>query len=176
VAEQKSTAQEVRPIRKIGIVLYALFMAFVHSHYIKAQLYPDSEYFFGVWLGISDAPLMIGEALAIFTNIGLLLSPFLTVPRPAIRVLMLASLAAGAIVATVHLVQIFSMYAFLPFWPSRRIDGIYIEIFIESLSIYTIDLFAIYLYLSRLRRLHVFRNRKLREHPNDTRRSGSSAA
>jgi hypothetical protein len=45
-------ALEHRPIRKIGIVLYALFMAVVHLHYITAQLYPNSEYFFGVWYGV----------------------------------------------------------------------------------------------------------------------------
>jgi hypothetical protein len=163
VAEQEPTepALKSRPIHKIGIVLYALFMAFVHSHYITAQLYPESEYFFGVWLGISEAQLMTGEALAIFTNIGLLLSPFLAAPRLAMRLLMLASLAAGAIVTTVHLVHIFSIHAFHPFWPSRPIDAIYIHMFIDHLIIYAIDLFAIYLYLSRLRHLHAFKKRKL---------------
>ena len=151
-------------------------MAFVHSHYITAQLYPGSEYFFGVWFGVSDAQLMMGEALAIFANFGLLLSPFLAEPRRLIRLLMLASLVAGAIVATVHLVHIFSMYAFLPFWPSRPIDGIYINMFIESLIIYAIDLFAIYLYLSRLKRLHAFKKRELREEPDDTGGSESTAA
>ncbi|MGH6919084.1 MAG: hypothetical protein ACREJ0_15435 [Geminicoccaceae bacterium] len=165
MAERLTTEPEPkrRPIHKIGIVLYALFMAFVQSHYITAQLYPNSEYFVGVWLGVSDAQLMTGEALAIFANIGLLLSPFLAAPRPAMRLLMLASLAAGAIVATVHLVHIFSIYVFLPFWPSRPIDGIYIKMFIESLMIYAIDLLAIYLYLSKLKRLHAFRKRELRE-------------
>jgi hypothetical protein len=178
VTERQPTEPEPKrwPMRKIGVALYALLMAFVHSHYITAQLYPGSEYFFGVWYGISDAQLMMGEALAMFANIGLLLSPFLTAPRPAMRFLMLVSLAAGALVATVHLAHIFSMYGFLPFWPHRPIDGIYIEMFVESLSIYTIDLFAIYLYLSRLKRLLVFRKQKLREHPNDTGRSGTSAA
>lgn len=156
MAERESTGPKLerRPIRKIAIVLHALFMAFVHSHYITAQLYPESDYFFGVWLGISEAQLIIGEALAIFTNIGLLLSPFLAAPRLAMRLLMLTSLASGAIVGTAHLVHIFSMYAFLPFWPSRPIDGIYIKMFIESLTLYAIDLLAIYLYLSRLKRLH----------------------
>ena len=139
------------PIHKIGIVLYALFMAFVHSYYIMAQLYPGSEYFFGIWYGVSDAQLMIGEALAIFANFGLLLSPFLAAPRRLIRLLMLVSLVAGAIVATVHLAHMFSIYAFHPFWPPRSIDGIYIKMFIKSLIIYAIDLFAIYLYLSRLK-------------------------
>jgi hypothetical protein len=130
VAEQKTTEQAVAPIRKIEIVLYAVFMAFVQSHYITAQLYPGSEYFCGIWYGVSSAQLMMGEALAMFANIGLLLSPFLLTPRPAMRLLMLVSLAAGATVATIHLAHIFSMYAFLPFWPSRPIDGFYIKMLI----------------------------------------------
>jgi hypothetical protein len=157
-------------------VLYALFMTFLQSHYITAQLYPDSEYFFGVWLGVSEAEVLSGLLLAFCANIGLLLSPFVAALGRALRLVMLVSLAFGAILATVSLVHIFSMYAFLPFWPSRPIDGIYIKMFIESLSIYAIDLFAIYLYLSRLKRLHVFGKRKLREHPNETGRSGSSTA
>jgi hypothetical protein len=44
VAERQSTEREIRPIRKIGVVLYALLMTFLQSHYITAQLYPDSEY------------------------------------------------------------------------------------------------------------------------------------
>jgi hypothetical protein len=108
---------------------------------------------------------MMGEALAMFTNIGLLLSPFLAAPPLAMRLVMLASLAAGAILATVHLAHIFSIHAFLPFWPSRPIDGIYIHMFIDHLIIYVIDLFAIYLYLSRMKRLHAFRKRELREEP-----------
>jgi hypothetical protein len=172
LAERESTGPKLerRPMRKIGIVLYALFMAFVHSHYITAQLYPNSEYFFGLWYGVSDAQLMTGEALAIFTNIGLLLSPFLAAPRLAMRLLMVTSLVAGAIVATVHLAHMFSIHAFFPFWPQEldpnlpqgeAFDHIYIRMFIDHLIIYAIDLFAIYLYLSRLRHLHVFRQRKL---------------
>ena len=33
--------QKRRLIGKIGIALYALFMTFVQSHYITAQLYPE---------------------------------------------------------------------------------------------------------------------------------------
>jgi hypothetical protein len=97
---------------------------------------------------------MMGEALAIFANIGLLLLPFLVAPRPAMRLLMLASLAAGAILATVHLAHMFSINAFHPFWPQEldpnlpqdeSFHQIYIKMFIESLIIYAIDLFAIYL-------------------------------
>ena len=159
MTHRATTEPQSRPIRKIGIVLYALFMAFVHSHYLTAQLYPGSEYFFGVWYGVSDAQLMMGEALAMFANIGLLLSPFLAAPRRLMRLLMLASLVAGAIVATVHFAHMFGINALYPFWPqeldpnlpqAESFDHIDIKMFIESLIIYAIDLFAIYLYLSRL--------------------------
>jgi hypothetical protein len=117
VTERQPTEPEPKrwPMRKIGVALYALFMAFVHSHYITAQLYPGSEYFFGIWYGVSDTQLMIGEALAMFANIGLLLSPFLAAPRRVMRLLMLISLAAGAIIATVHLAHMFRINAFHPF-------------------------------------------------------------
>jgi hypothetical protein len=64
-----------------------------------------------------------------------------------------------------------------PFWPQEldpnlppdeSLDRIDIEMFFESLSIYAIDLLAIYLYLSRLKRLQVFRKRELRGQPVDT--------
>ena len=42
---------------------------------------------------------------------------------------------------------------------------IYIRMFVDSLISYSIDLFAIYLYLSRLKRLHAFKKRELREEP-----------
>jgi len=163
VTERQPTELEPKrwPMRKIGVALYALFMAFVHSHYITAQLYPNSEYFFGVWLGVSDAQLMMGEALAAFANVGLFLSPFLAAPRTAMCLLMLASLAAGTVIAAVHLAHIFSIHAFHPFWPSRPIDSIYIGMFIDHLIIYAIDLFAIYLYLSRLKHLHPYKKREL---------------
>jgi hypothetical protein len=135
----------------------------LQSHYITAQLYPDSEYFFGVWLGVSHAEVLSGLLLAFCANIGLLLAPFLSAPSQAVRILMLVSLAFGAILATISLVHIFSIHAFIPFWPSRQIDGIYIRMFIDHLISYTIDLFAIYLYLSRLKRLHAFKKRELRE-------------
>jgi hypothetical protein len=165
VAERLPTEPEpeVRPIRKIGVVLYALFMTFLQSHYITAQLYRDSEYFFGVWLGVSDAEVLSGLLLAFCANVGLLLSPFVAAPGRALRLLMLVSFAFGAILATISLVHIFSIHAFLPFWPSRPIDGIYIKMFIESLISYSIDLFAIYLYLSRLKRLHTSKKREVGE-------------
>jgi hypothetical protein len=165
-----------RLIGKIGIVLYALFMAFVQSHYITAQLYPGSEYFFGVWYGISNAQLMMGAALAIFANIGLLLSPFLATPRRLTRLLMLLSLAAGAIVATIHLTHMFRINALYPFWPQEldpnlpqdhSLDHIDIEMFLESLVIYAIDLFAIYLYLTNLK-LSMYSRNELRKPPLDT--------
>ncbi|MGH6919085.1 MAG: hypothetical protein ACREJ0_15440 [Geminicoccaceae bacterium] len=154
---------ERQPIRKIGIVLYALFMTFLQSHYLTAQLYRDSEYFFGVWLGVSDAEVLSRLLLAFCANVGLLLSPFVGAPGRALRLLILLSLAFGAILATISLVHIFSIHAFHPFWPSRPIDGIYIGMFIDHLVIYAIDLFAIYLYLSRLKHLHTFKTRELRE-------------
>jgi hypothetical protein len=166
VAERESTGPQIerRPIRKIGVVLYALFMAFLQSHYLTAQLYPDSEYFFGVWLGVSDAEVLSGQLLAFCANIGLLLSPFVRAPGRTLRLGMRVSLAFGAILATISLVHIFSINAFLPFWPSRPIDGIYIHMFIDHLISYAIDLFAIYLYLSRLKHLHTSKTRELGEH------------
>jgi hypothetical protein len=138
-------------------------MTFLQSHYITAQLYPESEYFFGVCLNVSDAEVLSGLLLALCANIGLLLSPFLSAPGRAVRLAMLVSLAFGAILATISLVHIFSIHAFHPFWPSRPIDGIYIRMFIDHLISYAIDLFAIYLYLSRLKLLHAFRKRELRD-------------
>jgi hypothetical protein len=155
----------LRPVPKIGIVLYALFMTFLQSHYITAQLYPDSEYFFGVWLGVSDAEVLLGLLLAFCANIGLLLSPFMRAPGRALRLFMLLSLAFGAVLATISLVHIFSIHGFHPFWPSRPIDGIYIGMFIEHLISYSIDLFAIYLYLSRLKSFHASKKRELGEEP-----------
>ena len=157
--------QKRRLVGKIGIVLYALLMTFLQSHYITAQLYPESEYFFGVWLGVSDAEVLSGLLLAFCANVGLLLSPFMRAPGRALRLLMRFSLASGAILATISLVHIFSIHAFHPFWPSRPIDGIYIRMFIDHLIIYSIDLFAIYLYLSRLKRLHASKKRELGEEP-----------
>ncbi|MGH6919057.1 MAG: hypothetical protein ACREJ0_15295 [Geminicoccaceae bacterium] len=98
-----------RPIAEIGVVLYALFMALVHSHYITAQLYPQSDYFFGVWYGVSDAQLWTGEILAILANIGLLLSPFLRAPGRALRLLVIGSLGFGVVVSTIQLVHLFSI-------------------------------------------------------------------
>jgi hypothetical protein len=49
VAERESTESMFRSTRKIGVALYALLMTFLQSHYITAQLYPNSEYFFGIW-------------------------------------------------------------------------------------------------------------------------------
>jgi hypothetical protein len=155
-------------------VLYALFMTFLQSHYLTAQLYRDSEYLFGVWLGVSDAEVLSGLLLAFCANIGLLLSPFVTAPGQAVRIVMLVSLAFGAILATISLVHIFSIHAFFPFWPQEldpdlpqdeSFDHIYIRMFIDHLISYSIDLFAIYLYLSRLKRLHAFKKRKLGEEP-----------
>jgi hypothetical protein len=157
VAERNPSEGEVRPIRKIVVVLYALLMTFLQSHYLTAQLYRDSEYFFGVWLGVSDAEVLSGLLLALGANIGLLLSPLVRAPGRALRLLMRISLAFGAILATISLVHIFSNHAFHPFWPSRPIDGIYIRMFIDHLISYSIDLFAIYLYLSRLKHLNTLK-------------------
>jgi hypothetical protein len=177
--------QKRRLVGKIGIVLYALLMTFLQSHYITAQLYPESEYFFGVWLNVSDAEVLSGLLLALCANIGLLLSPFLSAPGRAVRLAMLVSLAFGAILATISLVHIFSIYAFYPFWPKEldpnlpqgeSFDHIYMKMFIESLSIYAMDLFAIYLYLTRLKHLYVFRKRELREQPTDTGNGEDTAA
>jgi hypothetical protein len=103
VAEREPTEPEAKcqPIPKIGIVLYALFMTFLQSHYITAQLYRDSEYFFGVWLGVSDTEVLSGLLLALCANIGLLLAPFVRAPGRALRLLMRVSLAFGAILATI---------------------------------------------------------------------------
>jgi hypothetical protein len=128
-------------------VLYALFMAFLQSHYITAQLYPESEYFFGFWHGVSDAEVLSGLLLASCANIGLLLSPFLRAPRRTVRRLVTCSLSFGAIVSTIELVHLFSIHAFHPFWPARPVDEIYIKMFVEYLL-------GIYLYLSRIRRLY----------------------
>jgi hypothetical protein len=65
---------------------------------------------------------MTGEALAIFANVGLLLSPFLSAPHRIVRLLMSASLAFGAIVGTISLVHIFSINALHPLWPRGPID------------------------------------------------------
>lgn len=165
-----------RPIPKIGIVLYASFMTFLQSHYITAQLYPGSEYFFGVWLGVSHAEVLSGLLLALCANIGLMLSPFLSAVSRALRLFMLVSLAFGATLATISFVHIFSIHAFRPFLPPEPIDGIYIKVFIESLISYSIDLFALYLYVGGLRRLRVFKNRNLKERPNDTADSESTQA
>ena len=116
-------------------------------------------------LNVSDAEVLSGVLLALGANIGLLLSPFARAPGRALRLLMRVSLAFGAILATISLVHIFSIHAFRPFWPPRAIDGIYIGMFIDHLIIYAIDLFAIYLYLSRLKRLHASRKPELREEP-----------
>ena len=48
--------------------------------------------------------------------------------------------------------------------------------FIESLIIYAIDLFAICLYLSKLKCLRTFKKRELREEPDDGGGSESTAA
>jgi hypothetical protein len=102
-----------------------------------------------------------------------------------VRLAMLVSLAFGAILATISLVHIFSIYAFYPFWPKEldpnlpqgeSFDHIYMKMFIESLSIYAMDLFAIYLYLTRLKHLYVFRKRELREQPTDTGNGEDTAA
>jgi hypothetical protein len=110
---------------------------------------------------VSHAEVLSGLLLAFCANIGLLLSPFVGAPGLRLRLLMRISLAFGAILATISLVHIFSNHAFHPFWPSRPIDGFYIGMFIDHLIIYAIDLFAIYLYLSRLRHLHVFKKQRL---------------
>jgi hypothetical protein len=60
VAERESTEPMFRSTRKIGVALYALLMTFLQSHYITAQLYPNSEYFFGIWYGASNTQLMTG--------------------------------------------------------------------------------------------------------------------
>ena len=142
---------ERRPIRKIGIVLYALFMAFVQSHYITAQLYPGSEYFFGVWYGVSEAQLLMGEALALFANIGLLLSPFLATPPtpPCGSSCLLLSPWARSSAQSIF-VHMFSIHAFRPFFPSEEIDRIYINMFIDHLTIYAMILIGIYLYLAMI--------------------------
>jgi hypothetical protein len=144
-----------RSLRKIGVALYALFMALVHSHYITAQLYPQSDYFFGVWYGVSDAQLWTGEVLAILANIGLLLSPFLQRPGRALRLLVLGSLGFGSVVSTIQLVHLFSINRFYPFWPTPPVGDIYITAFFETLLIYSVGLLAIYLYLSTIKRLYI---------------------
>lgn len=144
-----------RPIPKIGVVLYALFMAFMQAHYITAQLYPDSEYFFGVWSGVSDAQLWTGETLAMLANIGLLLSPFLPAPSRALRLLLICSLGFGAVVSAITLVHLFSINLFYPFWPARP-GGFYIKMFIETLLLYSIYLLALYLYITKIKQLHTY--------------------
>lgn len=166
---RQPTEPEVKrwPIRKIGIVLYALFMTFLQSHYLTAQLYRDSEYFFGVWLGVSDAEVLSGLLLALAANIGLLVSPFVRAPGRALRLLMLLSLAFGAILATISLVHIFSIHAFHPFWPKEldpfwsqeQFHGMHLRHFIESLISYSIDLIAIYLYVSRIHHMYITAHR-----------------
>jgi hypothetical protein len=161
VADREPTRIEFKSpsIREIGVVLYALFMALVHSHYITAQFYPQSDYFFGVWYGVSDAQLLVGESLGILANIGLLLSPFLHAPGRALRFLMIGSLCFGAVVSTIQLVHLFSIHALHPFWPARPVDHIYIKMFFGSLLLYAVDLIAICFYLSRIRRLHISAHR-----------------
>ena len=89
--------QKRRLIGKIGIVLYALLMTFLQSHYITAQLYRELEYFFGVWLSVSDAEVLSGLLHALCANIGLLLSPVHVAPQAGpCALLMLVSLAVGA--------------------------------------------------------------------------------
>lgn len=147
------------PFRKIGIALYALFMALVHSHYITAQLYPHSDYFFGVWYGVSDAQLWTGEVLALLANIGLLLSPFLQRPGRALRLVMIGSLGFGVGLSTIQLVHLFSIHRFYPFWPVPSVGGIHIGEFFETLLIYSVDLLALYLYITRIKRLYIYANR-----------------
>jgi hypothetical protein len=156
VAERRLTRSLPRPIAKIGVALYALFMAFLQAHYITAQLYPQSDYFFGVWYGVSDAELWTGEILAILANIGLLLSPFLRAPGRALRLLMIGSLGFGTVVSTTTLVHLFSINRFYPFWPTPSVGDIYITTFFETLLIYAVDLLALYLYITRIKRLYIY--------------------
>jgi hypothetical protein len=131
-------------------------MAFLQSHYITAQLYPEADYFFGVWYGLSEDQMLVGESLGILANIGLLLSPFLRAPGRVLRLLMIGSLGFGAVVSTIQLVHLFSINRFYPFWPARSVGEIYIATFVETLLIYAVDLIAIYFYLSRIKRIYIY--------------------
>ncbi|MGH6919054.1 MAG: hypothetical protein ACREJ0_15280 [Geminicoccaceae bacterium] len=50
-------------MRKVGIVLYALLMTFLQSHYITAQLYPDPlDRVMAAWSREDVAAIMQSEA------------------------------------------------------------------------------------------------------------------
>jgi hypothetical protein len=85
--------------RRIAVAGFGLFMLYVQSLYFTGFYIPEEEYWFPFWTGMTVGDRLLSLALASWSNAGLIIAPFLRTPGRALRLLLIVSLACGAIVS-----------------------------------------------------------------------------
>lgn len=85
--------------RKASLIVFALMMTYLHSLYILFFYVTDWDYWWPFWTGMTVEQRLLSYALALFGNFGLMAMPFVRAPGPAVRLVLAASLGAGALIS-----------------------------------------------------------------------------
>ncbi|MGH6899831.1 MAG: hypothetical protein ACREJ5_25315 [Geminicoccaceae bacterium] len=143
--------------RRIALFLFGLFMQFAHSVFFRMLLVPGYE-----WLDTIEPRLyVLGEALAMTTNFGLLALPFLKAPGRVMRPVVITALALGALANAAWMIRGLFLGAL---WFPLRCDprqlgfacneAILVDIFIDEVVAYVLYGSALWLNLYFLGKLN----------------------